>query len=92
MIDDTRRVPLQRVAIAGTAGPGKTTLARRLAHNLGVPHVELDAIQVRTYHRRRREYSEPIRLPEYVHLNVIRLSTPRSPETWLLERVPACAE
>jgi adenylate kinase family enzyme len=33
-----------RVVIVGTAGAGKTTLARRLARELDLRHVELDAI------------------------------------------------
>jgi adenylate kinase family enzyme len=33
-----------RIAIAGTAGAGKTTLAGRLATVLGIPHVEIDAL------------------------------------------------
>ena len=33
-----------RVAVFGVSGSGKSTLARRLAAALGVPHVELDAI------------------------------------------------
>ena len=33
-----------RIAVFGVSGSGKSTLARRLAAALGVPHVELDAI------------------------------------------------
>jgi len=33
-----------RISIVGTSGSGKTSLARRAAGLLGVPHVELDAI------------------------------------------------
>jgi len=35
---------MQRVAVVGSSGAGKTWLAGRLAVALGVPHVELDAI------------------------------------------------
>jgi adenylate kinase family enzyme len=35
---------MQRVSIAGISGSGKTTLARALAAKLGVPHIELDAL------------------------------------------------
>src|SRR5262245_48170812 len=33
-----------RISVQGTSGAGKTTLARRLAQRLGVPHIEIDAI------------------------------------------------
>ncbi len=34
----------RRIVVVGTSGSGKTTMARRLAEALGVPHVELDAL------------------------------------------------
>lgn len=34
----------QRVLVAGTSGSGKTTWASRIAHQLGVGHVEIDAL------------------------------------------------
>lgn len=34
----------RRITVVGTTGSGKTVFARRLAQQLGVPHVELDAI------------------------------------------------
>lgn len=33
-----------RVLVAGTSGAGKTTLARRTAAVLDIPHIELDAL------------------------------------------------
>jgi len=34
----------RRVLVAGASGAGKTTVARRTAEVLGVPHVEIDAL------------------------------------------------
>jgi adenylate kinase family enzyme len=35
---------VERISIIGTAGSGKTTLARRVAAALDLPHLELDAV------------------------------------------------
>jgi adenylate kinase family enzyme len=34
----------QRIAVIGTTGSGKTTLARQIAERLNIPHVETDAL------------------------------------------------
>lgn len=41
-MDEIRR--MRRVWVIGISGSGKTTLAAELAHRLGVPHIELDAM------------------------------------------------
>src|SRR2546427_3738069 len=38
-------VLMRRVNVVGTTGSGKTTFARELARQLGVPYIELDAIR-----------------------------------------------
>lgn len=88
----------RRIAVVGASGSGKTTFARRLAERLGIPHIELDAIhwgpdwtpardddfRARTaYKRRRREYPVLFCQPEYAHLRVVRLASPRQPRLWL---------
>jgi len=168
----------QRIAVVGTTGSGKTTLAYRLAKLLGVAHVELDALHwgpnwtpppipvfreriaqalrgdrwvvdgnysrvrdivwgradtvvwldyalplimgrlvwrtirrivtqeelwsgnreylraqlsrdsillwaLQTYRRRRREYPALFEMPEYAHLAVVRLRSPRATDDWL---------
>ena len=35
---------MPRIAVIGTSGSGKTTVARELARRHGVPYVELDAL------------------------------------------------
>lgn len=34
----------RRFSVIGTSGAGKTTTASQIAHNFGIPHVELDAL------------------------------------------------
>jgi adenylate kinase family enzyme len=43
-VSEREEAALQRIHVVGTSGSGKTTLAQRLARNLNIPHVELDAL------------------------------------------------
>lgn len=179
MGESGRREGPRRIAVVGTSGSGKTTLAQRLAQQLEIPHVELDALYwdpnwtpappdlfrqraaealsdqawtadgnystvrdivwkradtvvwldyslpvvmgrvtwrtlrrsirreelwnenrerlqeallsrdsivwwaLHTYHRRKEEYPNLFSLPEYAHLNVVRLRSPRAAREWL---------
>ncbi|WIB12110.1 AAA family ATPase [Curtobacterium sp. MCPF17_052] len=42
--EDVLDPPPRRVLVAGTAGVGKTTTARRVARAIGAPHTELDGM------------------------------------------------
>ncbi len=182
--NDGQGVCGQRIAVVGTTGSGKTTLAGQVAARLGIPHVELDALHwepnwqeapwdvfgqrvvealtgaswvvdgnytrvrpliwqradmviwldyslplvlwrlwwrtlrrtltgvelwngnrerfwvqfgtrdslflwaLRTYWRRRRKYPALFQQPEYTHLTVFRLGSPRAAQRWL-EQLPA---
>ena len=46
---------MRRIAIVGNSGTGKTTLAARLASELGLTHIELDAL----YHRANWQEATP---------------------------------
>ncbi|MCL6436593.1 MAG: hypothetical protein K6T90_20775 [Leptolyngbyaceae cyanobacterium HOT.MB2.61] len=37
--------PLKRIAVVGTSGAGKTTLARQISKSLNVPHIELGSVK-----------------------------------------------
>ncbi len=41
---DARAPLLHRIVIMGNSGPGKTTMAARLAAELGIPHLDLDSL------------------------------------------------
>jgi adenylate kinase family enzyme len=44
---------------------------------------------LQTYWRRRREFPALLRQPDYAHLRVVRLRTPRHTEAWLRRHLPA---
>lgn len=41
-----------------------------------------------TYHRRRRQYAELLEQPEYAHLRVVQLKTPKETKAWLASLPP----
>ena len=43
-MDEQASIKAMRVTVMGTSGSGKSTFARRLAKQIGAPHIELDAI------------------------------------------------
>jgi len=66
--------PGRRIAVVGTTGSGKTTMARRLAQRLGCPHVELDAL-----------HWEPDWTPAPLELFRQRTAQGLSGETWTVD-------
>jgi adenylate kinase family enzyme len=52
--------PVRRVLVAGTSGSGKTTLASRIASELTVPHVEIDALFHGPSWTRRASFEEDV--------------------------------
>ena len=42
--EDVASPAMRRIVVVGTAGSGKTTVGRRLAEILDIPHIELDAV------------------------------------------------
>ena len=42
----------------------------------------------RTYWRRKREYPQLFTMPEYAHLKIIHLRTPKDTQKWLIEQKP----
>ena len=49
-----------RVVVVGTPGAGKTTMARHIAAQLGLPHIELDAINWQPGWRDLTRYDPPL--------------------------------
>lgn len=68
----------ERIVVVGTSGSGKTTLARDLARRLGFSHIELDALNWEA-----DWVTAPFARPEFRHLHVIQLRSPRETERWL---------
>jgi adenylate kinase family enzyme len=66
-----------RIAVIGTAGAGKTTLARAIAARLNLPHIELDAINWQPGWRD-LDRNDP---PEFVH----RVRAAIQAEAWVLD-------
>jgi adenylate kinase family enzyme len=64
----------QRFVVIGTSGSGKTTTASQIAHRLGIPHVELDAL-----------HWEPDWTPAPLDLFRERVARALSGDTWVVD-------
>jgi shikimate kinase len=65
---------IQRIAVVGTSGTGKTTLARQLSARLRLPHVELDAL-----------HWDPGWVPTPAEIFVGRAETALGGDTWVVD-------
>lgn len=71
-MSSTSECGLRRIVVVGTAGSGKTTHAKRIAEILGLPHVELDALEwgpnwtKASYEAFRQLVAEALKGPEWV--------------------------
>jgi adenylate kinase family enzyme len=73
-------MPLQRIAVIGAGGSGKTTLGRWAESRLGLPFTHLDAHTLRNFASRRRAW--PHDLAARPNLVVRRLRNDRQVSAW----------
>jgi adenylate kinase family enzyme len=77
---------MQRISVVGNSGSGKTSVAKAIAAERGLPYLELDSVFHQpdwqplfawTNHRRlRARYESAQADPENAHLTFVRLRTP----------------